>query len=403
MPNPYSEIFKARGAKGFAAAGFIARLPIAMAGMGIVAMLSQTHGEYWLAGAVAATFALTNAFVSPQVSRMVDRHGQSTVLIPATALSVAAFAALLLATHYAWPVWALFVSAVLAAAMPSMPAMVRARWTELYRDTPNLGTAFAFESVADEVVYITGSILSVGLSVTLFPEAGPLASTIFLAVGTVLFVMQKSTEPKIQPVEKVGGLSAIGLRSVQIVTFTLVAVGTIFGTAEVTVIALTKEFGLPATASLVLAGYATGSMIVGIIYGTLKLKSPLPRQFLLAIAFLALMTLPLLFVGNIPALALALFLSGASISPTFITAFGLIERHVPASKLTEGITWAVTGIGIGMAVGPFTSGWVIDQFGAGNGFWVSVAAGGVAVATVLLGYRSLATSPRSAGLQPATA
>src|SRR5688500_13723912 len=114
MANPYSEIFQARGAKGFAVAGFIARMPLAMAGMGIVAMLSQTHGEYWLAGAVAATFALTNAFVSPQVSRMVDRHGQSAVLIPATALSVAAFAALLLATHYAWPVWTLFVSAVLA-------------------------------------------------------------------------------------------------------------------------------------------------------------------------------------------------------------------------------------------------------------------------------------------------
>ncbi|TIL79269.1 MAG: MFS transporter, partial [Mesorhizobium sp.] len=57
MPNPYREIFKARGAKGFAAAGFVARMPMAMAPIGIVAMLSQTHGEYWLAGAVSATYA----------------------------------------------------------------------------------------------------------------------------------------------------------------------------------------------------------------------------------------------------------------------------------------------------------------------------------------------------------
>ena len=62
MQNPYSEIFRAPGAKGFAAAGFMARLPIAMAPIGIVAMLSQTRGEYWLAGAVSATFALANAF-----------------------------------------------------------------------------------------------------------------------------------------------------------------------------------------------------------------------------------------------------------------------------------------------------------------------------------------------------
>ena len=61
MPNPYREIFRAPGAKGFSAAGFIARLPLSMVTIGIVAMLSQTHGEYWLAGAVSATFALANA------------------------------------------------------------------------------------------------------------------------------------------------------------------------------------------------------------------------------------------------------------------------------------------------------------------------------------------------------
>lgn len=80
MSNPYGEIFRAPGAKGFSAAGFFARLPIAMAPIGIVAMLSQTHGEYWLAGAVSATFALTNALVAPQISRLVDRVGQTAVV-----------------------------------------------------------------------------------------------------------------------------------------------------------------------------------------------------------------------------------------------------------------------------------------------------------------------------------
>ncbi len=37
MPNPYVEIFRAPGAKGFAVAGFIARMPMAMAPIGIVA------------------------------------------------------------------------------------------------------------------------------------------------------------------------------------------------------------------------------------------------------------------------------------------------------------------------------------------------------------------------------
>ena len=79
MANPYGVIFSARGAKGFSSAAFFARLPIAMAPIGIVAMLSQTHGEYWLAGAVSATFALTNAFIAPQISRFIDRFGQTAV------------------------------------------------------------------------------------------------------------------------------------------------------------------------------------------------------------------------------------------------------------------------------------------------------------------------------------
>src|SRR3954466_1493603 len=109
MQNPYAEIFRAPGAKGFAAAGFIARLPIAMAPIGIVAMLSQTRGEYWLAGAVSATFALTNAVVSPQISRLVDRHGQSAVVTPATIVSIAAFLALIGAANQGWPAWTLFL------------------------------------------------------------------------------------------------------------------------------------------------------------------------------------------------------------------------------------------------------------------------------------------------------
>jgi MFS family permease len=403
MPNPYREIFNAPGSKGFSSAGFIARLPIAMATIGIVAMLSQTHGEYWLAGAVSATFALTNAFVSPQVSRLVDRYGQSPVLIPATSFSVAAFAVLMVATRYDWPTWTLFAAALLAASMPSMPAMVRARWTELYRDTPKLNTAFAFESVADELVYMAGSALSVGLSVALFPEAGPLASTIFLAVGSAAFIMQRSTEPQVQPAAREGGRSAIGLRPVQILTFALVAIGTIFGASEVTVIAMSKEFGQPAAASLVLGGYAAGSLVVGLIFGAVNLKMPLSRQFAVAIGIAAATTVPLLFVPNIPLLALALFVSGVSISPTFITAFGLIERVVPAAKLTEGITWVMAGIGIGMAVGSAASGWVIDQYGAGNGFWVSIVAGATALATALLGNRQLRLPTRTAAALPMAA
>lgn len=395
MRNPYGEIFRVPGAKGFAAAAFIARLPIAMAPIGIVAMLSQARGEYWLAGAVSATFALTNAFAAPQISRWIDRLGQTTVATPTTIVSVVAFITLLIATHYDWPSWTLFVSAFLAAAMPSVPAMVRARWTEKFRDRPELNTAFAFESVADELVYIAGASLSVGLSVALFPEAGMLASTLLLAFGMAAFILQRSSEPQIRQLEHGSGSSAIMLRPVQIITLALMFVGSIFATAEVSAVAITKELGQPTAASLVIGVYAVGSFVVGLIVGALNLQAPKQRLLAISVAIVALTTLPLLVANTVPLLALAVFASGVAISPTFIMAFGLIERRVPEAMLTEGITWVMTGIGIGMALGAFVAGWVVDNYGAQNGFWVSVAAGTIAFVIVLLGQKTLAGETES--------
>jgi MFS family permease len=403
MRNPYAEIFRAPGAKGFAAAGFFARLPIAMAPIGIVAMLSQSRGEYWLAGAVAATFALTNAFAAPQISRLVDRFGQSRIVAPSAAISVVAFLALILATNRDWPAWTLFLSAFMAATMPSIPAMVRARWTEIFRDKPELNTAFAFESVADELVYIAGASLSVGLAVSLFAEAGMLASTLFLAFGTAAFILQRSTEPTIRIAQGPSLGSAIRLRPVQIITLALVFVGAIFATAEVGAVAITKELGQPDAASLVIGVYAAGSFIVGIVIGALNLTMPKQRQLAIAIAVIALTTVPLLFADTVALLALAVFVSGLAVSPTFITAFGLIERRVPEAMLTEGVTWVMTGIGIGMALGAFAAGWVVDTFGPQNAFWVSVAAGTAAFVTVLLGQKSLAGSRQTAVMEAGVA
>ncbi|MBO1906236.1 MFS transporter [Microvirga sp. 3-52] len=390
MSNPYAEIFRAPGAKGFAAAGFLARMPIAMAPIGIVAMLSQTHREYWLAGAVSAVYALANALISPQISRAVDRLGQSRVLLPTTAIAVAAFALLMLAANRSWPVWTLFASALSAALMPSFPAMVRARWSELFRDRLELNTAFAFESAADELVYIAGASLSVGLSVALFPEAGLLASTVLLALGTAAFVAQRSTEPRVRSGTEVSGGSAIWQRPVQIITLALVFVGATFATAEVSAVAITQHLGQPGAASFVIGVYAVGSFVVGLAVGALNLKMALQRQLAIALMVLAVTAWPLPFVNTVPMLALAVFVSGIAISPTFITAFGLIEQRVPAAMLTEGITWVMTGIGIGMALGSFVSGWVVDTHGPGHGFWVSVVASLLALLTVLIGQKTLA-------------
>lgn len=401
MRNPYKEIFKAPGAKAFSATGFIARLPLAMITLGIVTMLSETHGEYWLAGAVAATFAFSNALIAPQVSRLVDRYGQRRILIPGTIVAVAALSSLMLATRYGAPNWTLFLFAVLAGTMPSMSAFVRARWTHIYRGSPKLHTAFAFESVVDEVIFMTGPIVAIGLSVGLFPEAGPLVATTLLAVGNFLFAAQKSTEPPVHAQDKSGGKSVIWLGSMQVLVLTLIAIGAIFGTAEVTAVAFAEAQGDKASAGFALSAYAAGSLVAGLAFGALKFKLALPRQLLLAIALAALTTLPLMIVGSVQTLAVVLFVAGVAVSPTIIISMALVEKIVPSSKLTEGMTWAITGIGIGMAAGSSASGWFIDNLGPTSGFFVSMLAGFIALVVALVGQGTFRRSTSS--LVPAPA
>jgi len=71
--------------------------------IGIVTMLSQLRDEYWLAGAVAATFTFANAIIAPQISRLVDKWGQSRLLIPTTAIAIVAFALMMMAADPKWP------------------------------------------------------------------------------------------------------------------------------------------------------------------------------------------------------------------------------------------------------------------------------------------------------------
>ncbi|MCX5136255.1 MFS transporter [Streptomyces sp. NPDC060011] len=389
MPSPYRALFAAPGSKGFSAAGFLGRMPLSMMGIGVVTMISQLTGRYGLAGALSATMALAAAALGPQVSRMVDRHGQRRVLRPVTLFALAAAAGLLLAAHFEWPDWVLFACAAGIGCVPSIGAMVRARWAALYGGTPQLHTAYSLESVVDEVCFIFGPIISIGLSTVWFPEAGPLLAACFLAAGVFWLTSQRATEPAPHPREQHAGGSALRSAGLQVLVATFVATGAIFGAVDVVTVAFAEEQGHKAGASIVLAIYAAGSCLAGAVFGLLHFKGAPERRWLLGICAMAVSMIPLLLVGNLPFLAVALFVAGLSIAPTMITTMSLIEQHVPRAKLTEGMTWVSTGLAVGVALGSSVAGWVIDTSGAKAGYLVPAVSGAVAVAVGFLGYRRL--------------
>ncbi|WP_405641516.1 MFS transporter [Streptomyces uncialis] len=389
MPSPYRVIFASPGTKAFSAAGFIGRLPLSMMGIGVVTMVSQLTGRYGLAGALSATIALSAAVIGPQVSRLVDRHGQRRVLRPATLVTLVAATGLLLSASMSLPDWTLFAFSALIGFTPSIGSMTRARWAVLYRDTPQLHTAYSLESVIDEACFIFGPIISIGLSTVWFPEAGPLLAAVFLAVGVFWLTSLRATEPVPQSREHHTKGSAMRSPGLQVLVATFVGTGAIFGAVDVVTVAYADEEGHKALASVVLALYAAGSCLAGVLFGLVRFTGDPSRRWLLGVCAMGVSMIPLQLVGNLPVLAVALFIAGLAIAPTMITTMALVEQHVPRAKLTEGMTWVSTGLAVGIALGSSASGWVIDARGAEAGYVVPGISGAVVVIVGFLGYRRL--------------
>lgn len=391
MANPYLELFAVPGTRAFALAGLSARMPLPMTGIGIITMLSQLRGSYALAGAVSATFVLTYALLSPQSSRLVDRHGQGRVLPAATVISVIGLLLLLGGSWWQAPDWTLFIGALLAGFMPSISAMVRARWTALYRGQPRLQTAHSLETVLDEVTFIAGPPLSVGLCVAVFPQAGPLVAALLLLLSVFALVAQRGTEPPVEaqdPATNDSG-SVIRLANVRLLALLMVAMGVIVGTVDIVSVAFAEHVGQPTAAGLVLSAYAVGSCLSGLLFGALKLQTPLYRLLLLGGLATAATTLPLLLVGSVAALVAAVLVAGLFFAPTMIVAMSLVERLVPEHRLTEGMTWLLAGLNVGVALGAAASGQVVDDGGAQAGFTVALCAGAVVLLVALRGHQRL--------------
>lgn len=380
MNNPYSEIFKIKGTKHFSCAGFIARMPLSMMAIGLITMLSQLYDSYWVAGSIAALFTFTMAFAAPQLSRLIDRVGQRKVVIPATLFSAVSALALLLLSHLQAPLWSLYVLAMCAGIMPSVPALVRARWSAIQSDQGLLNTAYSFESVLDEITFVIGPPLAIALSSLLFPQAGPLLAVILFVIGCIWLVSQKDTEPKIEQSENQTRTSALANSTVKLLSLVLLALGVIVGAIDVLSIAFAQQQGMPIAASLVLSMYALGSCIAGFGFGAVKWRLSMPVLLVRFAMFTLIASVLLLSVNHVYGLAVVMFISGLAFAPTMIIAMGLVEQSVPKHLLTEALTWLITGLGVGIAGGAALTGWVVEHFTVDLGFGVAV----VAAATVVL-------------------
>ncbi|GHF26771.1 transporter [Kitasatospora xanthocidica] len=399
----YRRLFAAPGAAAFTLAGLLGRLALSMTGVSLVVLLSERRGSYGLAGTVSAAGLATGAIGMPLIGRLVDRYGQSRVTVPAALYNAVPLTGLLLCVRFGAPDWTLYLCAAAGAAAPNLGGMARSRWAHLYRDDPGARhLANSFEQALDELCFMAGPVLAMLLCTTLAPEAGLATATAVGTAGALLFAAQRRTEPPLPPAPPAAERHGSPLRvpGLRVLVLTFLATGVVFGTTEITTVAYADALGHKAAAGLLLALFAAGSCVAGLLFGLLTPRRAPGTRFLLgASAMAGVLLLPLaagLGGAGLGVLGALLFAAGTATAPTMVTGMTLVQELLPRRQFNEGMAMAVSGIVVGISAGAALAGTVAERTAPGTGYALPASAAALALLIALAGRRHLRTAgPRA--------
>ncbi|WP_153504585.1 MFS transporter [Cumulibacter manganitolerans] len=393
MLGPYREVLRTPRTGVMELFGFIGRLPLSMVGLGSVFLVVGAYpgSSYGLGGTVAAVGAVATAFLGPVLGRLADRFGQRKVLIPVVILFGSGAAMFIVAVQNHAPTWVLYVAAAIAGGfIPPVGSMLRARWSYLLEGSTRLPTALAMESVIEELCFILGPVLVTFLSTTGHAPLGMTVAAGLAVVGSVLLASQTATEPPPGRDEVPHGTrSPIRIPGLMILCVVGLAMGVVLGTFELVLTAYARTQGHSEMAGVLIAALAIGSMVAGIVWGTIDWLAPLNRRLALLLSALTVATLPTLIIPNVWLMAVFVALCGVAVSPTLITSFTICEIIVPREQTNEGFTWIGTMIALGVAVGTSMSGLATDRYSANLAFGVATTAAGLTALVVWAGRRHL--------------
>jgi len=157
-----------------------------------------------------------------------------------------------------------------------------------------------------------------------------------------------------------------------------------FGLLEVGYPGYATALAMPAFGGVLLSINSMGSATGGALYGGMRLRTPMERQFAAA---MGLMAVPLFLHALVdpPVLfAIVAFLAGALIAPSIASQSVLVSRLAPSKYATEAFTWSSTFIVCGLGAGVALGGTLVEVVGVKPAFAI---AGMVMCAMALLALR----------------
>lgn len=376
MLSGYGRALRAPHVAATVLASIVARLPISMAGLGTILYVHARTGSFGAAGVVSGAFALGSALSAPLLGRLVDRLGQTPVLVPGAFVDCAALAGIVVLGSLRAPVAALAASSLVAGiGAPPVGASLRALWPTMLRDEPEaLGAAYALDSILLEIFFIVGPLLTAVLASLVSPASALLVAAGFAVVGTLWFCAlppsrQWRGEARTAP-GRAGALASPGMRTIVLATF---PVGACFGALEIALPAFGAAHGAAALGGPFAAALSVGSAVGGLLYGAKAGTRPRLPLFLGLSFALPAACLPLLLAPSVAVMFPLAALAGMAIAPLVASRNELTNAVAPAGTLTEAFTWGLTAIVGGSAAGSAIAGAVVQGGGWRAGVLIASA------------------------------
>jgi len=393
------------GARRLLGISIVARLPLTMLSIGFLLHARQLTGSYAAAGAVDAAYAIALALGGPLLGRVVDRRGQTALLLASSAM-----AAGLLGVVATLPVGAplpllLVLAGGIGASAPPLGACLRALVPGLMPDPAQARAFYAIDATALELTWITGPALAVTVGSAWTTGAALAAAGTMLLAGTLAFAAEPASRnwrpaPAGQQTRKSPGRSA-GLRTLFAV---MAAVGVVYSAVQIGIAAAVAALGTAAAAGPLLAIWGVGSMLGGLV--ATRLGGGARGAAGLALLLLAL-TVGHATLGAVATstlgMAAVLLLAGTTIAPTEASVYAMVEQVAPAGTLTEAFAWLATATALGAALGAATGGSLVASLGPISAFGLAGGAGVLAVLAATLRQTTLpaARAPHAGSPAPA--
>lgn len=361
----YRSVLLVPGSLGLYATALLARLPQGMSNLAILLLVRASTHSYALAGLATGGAALAVAVAAPPQGRLVDRFGRGRVLGPCVVAQAALYVVLLLAAHAKLPGLVLVaVACGTGAFQPAIAPAVRALLRTVFTDPTVRETAYALESVAQELIWISGPLIVAVVIAATSPSGAIVLCIVVGLLGTGLFLASPASRRGRRPVP--GHASTGVLRAVPELRAMLVPIalmGLAIGATEVGLPSLALQVGSRASTGLLLAVWSLGSMIGGLAYGARDWALPLPDRYRRLLAGAVLCAAPLVFAASIPAGLVGALCTGLTIAPVFSCQYAILGRAIPEGIETEAFTWVSATLVAGLAAGSALGGVAVETLG----------------------------------------